>query len=221
MAADDIAKGALHLIRWGKKIIPATADEIEKFGKNVPRVKSLLRKVENMSDDAARIVKEAELTSHRDMGQTLWATSKNKMWQAARDNDRARQFVNVDDLITDRFEASPYIGDLKMNQNFMDAVNRAGTSESVADLITPNSYTRFANPLAAGRRFEMTVPNAPEGFTNTARTLSERGLVSAPKDIEMARRISMLPPHLQEVYFSLLQDGTDPMAMLTAMKLLG
>jgi hypothetical protein len=46
LAAKAAAKGALQLIKWGKKIIPATADEIAEFGPNAARVKALLGMVD-------------------------------------------------------------------------------------------------------------------------------------------------------------------------------
>ena len=209
MAADDIAKGALHLIKWGKKLIPATVEEVAQFGPNAARVKGLLRMVPDVSPDAHRLSHQAK--------QAYLQTPKGKF-----SGVDLEKYVNTfgDENRLQQMEQAMFAGD-----SWLPSVNDAVGAESISDIIIPRAGTdKFMDmirPLATGRRFDMTVPNAPEGFTNAARTLGERGLVSAPKDIELARRISMLPPHLQDVYFSLLQDGTDPMDMLAAMKLLG
>lgn len=209
MAADDIAKGALHLIKWGKKIIPATDSEIKEFGKNAPRFFDLLDTIENMSNEAYNVVGPA------------WRSSANSGRRLAALEQVKRATINNHELNAQANLAT----NAAQNAMGFGAEGFAGfdaaASEIASDFMTPQTYRTLTNPLAAARRFDMTVPNAPESFTNATRTLSERGLVLAPKDIEMARRISMLPPHLQDVYFSLLQDGSDPVAMLAAMKLLG
>ena len=214
MAADDIARGALHLIRWGKKLVPAAADEIERFGPNAARVRALLNFIPTMSDDAAKISSASRNAARN----AAWHSSQDSVWGAASSASRnASRNAAWDEAWDKAWGETPRAvwgaGD--------DAASSASSTETVSDLITPEVYRTMTNPMAAARRFDMTVPNAPESFTNAARTLGERGLVTGPKDIELARRISMLPPHIQDVYFNLLQEGSDPMEMLAAMKLLG
>jgi hypothetical protein len=218
MAADDIAKGASQLIRWGKKIIPATADDIERFGPNAARVKALMRVIQHTSGDAVELAHKAmykkipnlpSLDEASDIADEAASFSGR-----ARASKGAKAAADINAILEQ--DAKKRSGILLSNPAMF-----AARGEVVSDIIAPDTYKSLVNPLAIAKRFDMSVPNAPEGFTNAARTLGERGLVSGPKDIELARRISMLPPHLQDVYFSLLQDGSDPMAMLAALKLLG
>jgi hypothetical protein len=210
MAAGSAAKGALHLINWGKKIIPATADEIIDFGPNAARVKGLLSMIENMSPDAAKIPSVAKVSGPV---ATLKDARKNAerfvifrpAKEAAEDAYRKAQVVRSEDYGT---------------SGIFRAQNAAG-AEVVSDLITPADYRDLTNPMAAARRFDMTVPNAPEGFTNIARSLGERGLITGPKEIELARRVSMLSPDMQQVYLNLLGENTDPVQLLQALRLMG
>ena len=209
MAADDIARGALHLIRWGKKLVPATDDDIKLLGKNAPRFSNLLDAIENMSNEAYNIVGPAWRSSAS-------SGRRDEALYLARMATVSDPELNAQANLATRAAHNALGGGAEGLAGF-----DAAASEIVSDLIAPQTYRTLTNPLAAARRFDRTVPNAPEGFTNAARTLGERGLVSGPKDIELARRISMLPPNIQDVYFNLLQEGSDPMAMLAAMKLLG
>jgi len=208
-AGSAAAKGALHLINWGKKIIPATADEIAEFGPNAARVKGLLSMLNNTSRDAARLSTEAY------PGIRIFP-AEQVAYKAGR---RLEQSNAID--------ATKYLPegyDPKVKSDKLWAVlpaNMSARAEVVSDLITPEDYRNLTRPMAVGRRFDMTLPNAPEGFTNIARSLGERGLVQGPKDIEIARRVSMLPPTMQQVYLDLVGEGTDPMQLLKALRLMG
>jgi hypothetical protein len=205
-AGSAAAKGALHLINWGKKIIPATADEIAEFGPNAARVKGLLRMFPDLSGDAHRLSSQAYMQIPRERSSRV---DLEKYVNTFGDKNRLQQM-----------EQAMFAGD-----SWLPAVNDAVGAESISDIIIPRAGTDkfmdMVRPLATGRRFDMTVPNAPESFTNIARSLGERGLITAPKDIELARRISMLPPDMQQVYFNLLGEGTDPAQLLQALKLMG
>ena len=211
LAAKAAAKGALQLIKWGKKIIPATADEIAEFGPNATRVRALINMVGGLSDDSIRAAGNAEQYTRplmREAEQSLLAdvpkyrSLTNPAFSYAA--DRAGRLINQQDAIAAQH-----------------AAGIAASAEAVGDLITPQTYRTLTNPIAAARRFDMTVPNAPEGFTNIARSLGERGLITAPKDIELARRVSMLSPDMQQVYLNLLGEGTDPAQLLQALRLMG
>jgi hypothetical protein len=217
MAADDIAKGALQLIKWGKKIIPATAEEVKMYGPQAGRVKALMNMVGSLSEDA------------RKLGYSTWARPKTDVVRDALRN----AYLEIDSkaLNAGRTELSR-----TARQDISDVVNSikipgadrieypsqfAASAEVISDLITPKSYGILTGPMSAARRFDMTVPNAPESFTNIARSLGERRLVTGPKDIEIARRVSMLPPDMQQVYLNLLGEGTDPAQLLQALRLMG
>jgi hypothetical protein len=211
MAADDIAKGALQLIRWGKKIIPATADEIKQFGKNAPRVKALLNMVENVSDDAAKLSLQP-YTSNAAVQEALDVARNN-----ADNLGRTDQQSNTFDALWKKIKGEPEAGINLARPALYDTAK----AEVVSDLLTPHSYMTLTNPMATGRRFDMTAPNAPESFTNIARSLGERGLITAPKDVELARRVSMLPPAMQQVYLDLAGEGTDLAQLLQALRIMG
>jgi hypothetical protein len=211
MAADDIAKGASHLIRWGKKIIPATDVEIKGYGPNAARVNALLNMIWKVSTDGGRLGNKVGDTPS--INNALKDLDNVLQKEFLTNNTRIQNAVTAQQ---DAYSLGARVGNVLRREG-----TKAAAAEVASDLITPEAYRTLTNPMAIAKRFDMTMPNAPEGFTNVARTLSERGLVTGPKDIELARRISMLPPHLQDVYFNLLQDGSDPMAIVAALKLLG
>ena len=208
-AGSAAAKGALQLIKWGKKIIPATADEIAEFGPNAARVKGLLRMFPDLSGDAHRLSEQARQAYLKTPKGKFSGVDLEKYVDTFGDKNRLQQM-----------EQAMFAGD-----SWLPSVNDAVGAESISDIIIPRAGTDkfmdMVRPLATGRRFDMTVPNAPEGFTNIARSFGERGLVQSPKDIEIARRVSMLPPDMQQVYFNLLGEDTDPMQLLQALRLMG
>jgi hypothetical protein len=219
MAAGSAAKGALQLIKWGKKIIPATDELIARFGPQASRVQALRNMAFDLSGDAKRISQDSyNLIVKKDMGRYNQASDVSN--SIARSAGREEQFNNAFYGGYEDLSSGPgndgYIG---------TALADALGAESVSDLLVPGvlqqDYKLLTEPMAAARRFDMTVPNAPEGFTNIARSLNERGLVSGSKDIELARRVSMLPPDMQQVYFNLLGEGTDPAQLLQALRLMG
>jgi hypothetical protein len=215
-AAKAVAKGALNLIRWGKKIIPATADDIERFGPNAARVKALLRFIPTISNDAAKITSAAKNTLA--VENRLWNKSISEAIDAAENATRYEAFKQARYHADD---AKRYSNLSAMPSTAQMSAGDAANAEAVSDLITPQAYRVLTLPMATGRRFDMTVPNAPEGFTNIARSLGERSLLATPKDVELARRVSMLSPDMQQVYFNLLGEGTDPAQLLQALRLMG
>ena len=209
-----VTKGALHLIRWGKKIIPATADEIAEFGPNAARVKGLFRMVDDVSEDAGKLSDKA-----RRVQEDLIDKANHTAIAASRNTKRLIQLYNVDNIMGDTIRNSIKRAQKEQYEN--RAFYTALRGEAVSDLIRPETYRILTNPIAAARRFDITVPNAPESFTNIARSLGERGFITGPKDIELARRVSMLPPAMQQVYLDLVGEGTDPAQLLQALRLMG
>ena len=209
LAAKAAAKGALNLIRWGKKIIPATADEIEKFGPNAARVKGLLNMVDDVSEDAGKLSAKAYGPTQREI---IYPIEK-----VAYNSGRYRE----QDQVWDSIMSNQQKGTLLRRMQTNGPAQVAARAEVVSDLITPETYVTLTNPFAVARRFDRTVSNSPESFTNIARSLGERGLISAPKDVELARRVSMLPPAMQQVYLDLVGEGTDLAQLLQALRLMG
>jgi len=225
LAAKAVGKGALHLIKWGKKIIPATADEIAEFGPNAARVKALLGMAESMSDDAGKLasnvlVLKPEKTGmlwdrHDAMTRALDANFGSK--RGTMQNNVTESIMRMGDFTA---PTSKYKSTFERNR-VREALNDASTAEVVSDLITPEFYSPLTNPMAVARAFELSVPRTPEGFINIARSLGERGLITAPKDIRIAQQISQLPPAMQQVYLDLVGEGTDPAQLLQALRLMG
>jgi len=216
LAAKAIGKGALHLIKWGKKIIPATADEIKMYGPEATRVKALMSMIGSLSEDASKLGFAANKSVAENFGKALNKAdleADSKMLNAGREKLTGLARLDILDLL-DRSK-NPARNALR------PPAKRAVSAEVVSDLITPKSYSVLTDPMNTARTFDMTVPNAPEGFTNIARSLGERGLIAAPKDIELAQRISMLLPDMQQVYLNLLGEGTDPAQLLQALRLMG
>ena len=214
MAAGSAAKGALHLINWGKKIIPATADEIADFGPQAPRVKALLGMMGNMSDDALSIASKAKAAKNFGQHNQITKVGRTAERNLAIDAAQRAMLVGKDDSDT-LSRLMLYMG------SGSDNARNAAKAEVVSDLITPQNYRALTNPMAAGRVFDLNVPRTPESFTNIARSLGERGLISSPKEIDVARQISQLSPDMQQVYLNLLGEDTDPVQLLQALRLMG
>jgi hypothetical protein len=47
------------------------------------------------------------------------------------------------------------------------------------------------------------------------------GAITSPRGIKLARKISELPPEMQQMYFNLLGKDTDPVQLLEAVRLMG
>ena len=219
MALDDIAKG-VALFPWGK-LVAATADEIKSLGPQAARVKALLSFLPNISDDAASLGRNVERATRTRAGLDLV-------------NDM-QDFASDSGLAAGR--------GLQMTKAFNEAYNAAGRGiskfpaadaawvEAASDLLVPKygraglpgrqAYDTFIAPMATARTFDIVSPNAPPEFVSIARDLGERGLITSPGKLSIARKISELPPHLRDVYMNLLGEGTDPVELLAAMKLLG
>ena len=214
MAADDIAKGALHLINWGKKLMPATAEEVAQFGPNASRVKALVKMVRGLSDDAVKVAGDATISKMPLIKNTIQTLNRNA------DEARkvfAREAYGYGASGTDRLIYSA-------NTNApaaWDAAGSGGAAESMADILTSQDYRTLLNPITAARSFDFSKSRTPEGFTNIARSLGERGLITAPKDIVVARQVAQLPPAMQQVYLDLVGEGTDPAQLLQALRLMG
>jgi hypothetical protein len=215
MAAGDIARGALHLIRWGKDIIPATADEIKRLGPNAARVKAVLDMSRwGVSDDAWKVAEAAWRPHLRVLDRARGTARINTIFDL-NEQKRLEQLKRAEALGHD------------LGANWGDGYHTgapsaaAAVSESVSDLIVPETYRTLTNPLAAARRFDKTVPNAPEGFTAVVRNLGERGFITGPKSIEAARRLSMESPTFTDLVISFVQDGMTFQEAMAAARALG
>ena len=218
-AGSSAAKGALRLVKWGKEIIPATDELIARFGPQASRVQALRNMAFDLSDDAKRISRDSRsLIVAKDV--PLYNAASDRLHSAARSAGREEQFDNAFYGGYEDLSSGPgndgYIG-----TSLADALAAESVSDRIVPLRLGPEYKLLTDPMATGRRFDMTVPNAPESFTNIARSLGERNLISSPKDVETARRISMLSPDMQQVYFNLLNENTDPVQLLQALRLMG
>ena len=225
MAADDIAKGALRLIRWGKDVVPATVDEIADLGPNAARVKALLRFIPTLGGDAGLIARDADraVNLQKNLVKEFASTMEGRRGEQAfrAQNKALEQAVNT--IFDKGLNNGKAFAQDSVPRFFpaWDATTRATTGESISDLASPELYRGLTSPFNAGRRFAMTVPNAPEGFTSIARTLGEMGQITGPKSIEAARRLSMESPTLTQIVTTFVQDGMSLEDALAAARALG
>lgn len=211
MSAGSAAKGALRLVKWGKEIIPATDELIARFGPQASRVQALRNMAFDLSDDAKRISRDSfSSIVAKDLPR---GKSLTRLRNAARSAGREQE---LDNAFFSGLDNDDYIG-----LPFSDALGAESISDRIVPLGLGPEYKLLTDPMATARRFDMTVSNAPESFTNIARSLGERNLILSPKDVETARRLSMLPPAMQQVYLDLVGEGTDPMQLIKALRLMG
>jgi hypothetical protein len=219
MAADDIAKGALNLIRWGKKIIPATEREIARYGKNAPRITAMLQRIRDIPtidyipgmdpDSGYTILNKAVSAKPAGTVQEL-----KDAWRNADSQTSSGSFQALDDAErwTDMGIAT---------SKTLDATQDAVLAAAFSDLITPQTYRTLTQPMALVSSLQSSAARAPEGFGTIARNLSELNMLNTPQDVRIARQISQLPPEMQQVYLNLLGEDTDPVQLLQALRLMG
>jgi hypothetical protein len=213
MAADDIAKGALHLMRLGKNLVPATDSEIRRLGPNAARVKAVLNMAWRQSDDAMAVAEDAWRPhgdvlgkAYRDVENTVFDPNDGRRWEQLGRAEALGSDLG-DDWGDGYHTGMPYTA--------------AAVSESASDLISPETYRALTSPIAAGSRFERTVDTAPEGFTAIVRNLGERGLITGPQSVEAARRLSMESPTFTDLVISFVQDGMTFQEAMAAARALG
>jgi hypothetical protein len=230
MAADDIAKGALRLIKWGKELLPSDVSNNVLRGNRL-RLESLYRMIPELSADAKLIAADARqsvLLPKEVAG--MYGLDMNRIRGVAHQQGRifsAPDAVQADEeaFMRGLLAAGDRLPSGK-NVDFAKTVSDAATAEATQhvignDMFTEDLYKPLTSALAAGRRFERTVDNAPEGFTAIARTLGERGLITGPKSIEAARRLSMESPTLTQIVTTFVQDGMSLEDALAAARALG
>jgi hypothetical protein len=227
MAADDIARGALRLINWGKEIAP-TADELKVFGPKAARVGAIIRMLPGMSDDAKIITSGARHVTEipnalgfKNIGDVELAALRQMDRQLVGENVATAAFdAGVDSV------ATPLRLSMDETENFAGAAESAAIAEAARDRIgkdifVADLYKPLTSALATGRRFDRTVPTAPESFTAIARSLGEMGQITSPKGVEAARRLSMEDPTFTQLVMSFVQDGMSLEDALAAARALG
>jgi hypothetical protein len=229
MAADDIARGALRLVRWGKELVPsAVSDNVLRDNKR--RLEALYRMVPELSTDAKVIAADARRSipiPEEVAGR--YGLDMNDIRTVARQQGRTFSAPSVMDVDAQAFERGLFSGTgvpRGKNVDFAKTVHDAAMAEATQHVInkgmfTEDLYKPLTSALAAGRRFERTVDTAPEGFTAIARTLGERGLITGPKSIEAARRLSMESPTFTDLVISFVEDGMSLEDALAAARALG
>jgi hypothetical protein len=193
---------------WGK-IIAATADEIADFGPSASRIKALLRMVPTLSDDAIRTVDNARAFAH----------PSNSVIVAAQDLSKMRNpnvLKNIENAIWNMD-----FPDTDINANFMFGAEDAALAEAAGDNLARWARRSLSNPLAAGRALDIRRQASPESFTSIARGLGERGLVTAPRDVRVAQRLSMADPTYTQLVMSFVDDGMSLEDAMAAARALG
>jgi hypothetical protein len=184
---------------WGPKIIPATAAGIKEYGPQAPRVNALVEGLGRMSKDSAALSSAAYDAGY----------------------DAALYVPEFPSARFDAYDAATNAAYDAARYDPLSAADDAVWGEVASDLITPNEYLILTRPLATGRLFDILRPNAPETFTPVARQLGEMGAITSPRSIKLARKISELPPEIQQIYLNLLGKDTDPIQLLEAVRLMG
>lgn len=177
----------LQLVRWLPKIAEATAKDIARYGPNAARVRSILDFLPTMSDDAARISRDA----YKGTDAAAWSAAdaaadaavspvaRDAAWSAARFPARYPAYNAALDAARDAARGAAWF-----------PAGEAAVGESVSDLIDPRTYRTLTNPLAIGRALDVLRPRAPENFLDVVRGLGERGLVRQPVDVLSARTLA-------------------------------
>ena len=198
---------ASKLVRWLPEILPASAEDIARFGPQAARVRALLDFIPSLGAEG-RIVAG---TSLENMPGSIRNPAVNSAWDAAADYTRA----NVRDTAADEARNAVYFN-LGKGEKFYDADTAADAArlaawgEVLGDVIDPKAYRTLTGPLAAGRAVDILRRRYPEGpFIDLTRQLAEQGgAITNPRDVLAAARLS-LPSEddYRDIALMLLAEG--------------
>jgi|694.fasta_scaffold34507_7 hypothetical protein len=179
------------LIRWLPELAVATAKDIERFGPQAARVRSMLDFLPTMSLDAQRVGEKAALRARTRLNENV---SDDDYWYNALDvADRTTQKANRIPFMTEAWN--------DMLDAFPDAMHMSGAGlqgaaygEVASDLITPNTYRVLTNPLAASRAVDVLskrYKNTP--FRELLGELGSSLRIAQPSDVLRVGRVAALP----------------------------
>ena len=200
---------------WGK-IISATADEVADFGPNAARVKALLSMIPELSTDAKAVAGRARNVSR---GSYIGSMLRNDDAYEGALNAANRN--NLVDVFDNAQNAAASIAARGADATFNRAAWDAAPAEALAGLINPQTYRNLTGPLAAGRAFDLRRASAPESFTDIVYNLSGMGQITGPRDIGIARRLSMQSPTFTQLVMSFTEDGMSLGDAMSAARALG
>lgn len=211
---DDAAKGAIKLVKWLADEIVPSAKDVERYGPNAARVRSLLDFIPTMSDEAA-LASGAAWASKS--GDTIIDASINAHKAAESVARQKAHYAAADDAwgvsahspwsVT---EAGP------LNRIAAEAAQDASLAEVTSDVITPESYRILTNPLAAGRAVDVLrtrprLQNTPfldmiRELGQQTRELGQQPVIRGPRDVVAASRLAQ-NADLRETALALLGEG--------------
>lgn len=191
-----------RLVKWGPEVV-ASADDISKFGPQAGRVRQLLDFLPTMSDEAARVSDNANLTGSVD----AWAKAR----------------------VSARNASKPYTSNAAEHAQkaalSRGAYHEAAIGTAVNDLIPPEFYRTLTNPLAAGRAVDLLrnrtrYQGTP--FLDVVQDLSELGAIANPRDVVRAGRLAQQEDPVRKIAMMLVDEG-EPLdvAIKTARAIVG
>jgi hypothetical protein len=200
----------MALFPWGK-IVAATANEVAELGPQAARVRALYKLIPGLSDEAGFIARDADQA-------LLGREDLIPEFASIITGPRGRQTFKAQDKALDRVVNTIFDKELSGGKAFANdsvprlfpawgATTSAVTGEAISDLASPALYRELISPFAAARTFDLRRTAAPESFAGIARGLSERGLVTGPRDIRVAQRLSMEGPTFTQLVMSFVDDG--------------
>lgn len=183
-------KAASKLVSWLPDIGEATAEDLARFGPQAARVRSLLKFIPTMSDEAKAVTRYAGTMPYEEF---------------------AKKYDELHDVAWDRGLVRSTIGPI-VGRNETEMIE-AAMAEGSADVISPQVYTSFTNPLAAGRAVDL-LRNRPRyqgtPFLDVVRKVAEAGGITGPRDVVRAGRIAQKPADVQEMALTFIADGMSP-----------
>ena len=186
------ASSGIKLVKWlanQADDVAASADDLQRFGPQAAKVRSLLDFLPKMSDDAARVSGSMYNAVDDVAFNAANNAADNAAFNAARNNANYAARSDAWDALDDNtYDAARNA--LRYDAHY--AADHAANATSVGDLIDPNTYRILTNPLATGREADIVNMNAPENFMGILRNLNERSLIMNPQDVRSARKLADL-----------------------------
>ncbi len=195
------------LVQWLPKAVGASADDVATLGPQAGRVRSLLRFLPSMSDEAKSIGDAARTRrSMQGLEDDAWDEAISKAMGQGRGSaqDIARRWA-LD---------PPSLG---------FSAEKAALAESVSDIISPQSYRLLTNQLNTSRVVDR-LRNKPRyqdtPLSDILEQFASRGLITGPRDVVRAGRVARSPEDVREIALTLIAEGMDPASALRAARLL-
>lgn len=162
-----------YLVRWSPNIVEATAEDIARFGPNAAQVRGLLNFAPTVGDDAAMVAVRA-------------------YDQTPGDRFKSRALAIEKAFLNNRMREQDIYSDFNF-ANLGDTFRDALRAETISDLITPETYRYFTNPLATAMAYQrglgLILPDAQSRFMRISRDLRP----TLPEEVVAIQSLSSNP----------------------------